>query len=329
MRSKLAEDTEHVKWAAFVDEVLKLGFGEKWDVAPKLAEHTDQPDPQTVLQMVQPILVALLALTQLYYFAHWTAKGQNSYGDHQLYERLYKSTQEEYDKVAERLVGLCGQEALDGVFTLAAAKNEFWVKECGKGDTLCAAQNGEAETQSTLAQAYRALDENMALTLGLDEVIMNLASQHETNSYLLKQRADASKEAGLPEVMKLGFGEKWDVAGMVIRGTANKVGLLKQLTPEAGEIGRKGLQNQLSRVHGLGAAASKAQHGVAKVQAAGGGNLALRRGVQATNRAVPYEAARSAAHNELGGINRRTEWSHGVGHVPDPLGQGAERIGRH
>lgn len=181
-------------------KMMQAGKNQQVEMPTKAAEHVPTPqDPQALLQIAQPVLICLLALYQLYYFAHWTAKGQSSYSDHQLFERLYKSTQEEYDKLAERLVGLVGPEAVDGVFTLAAAKNEFWVKECGQGDVLCAAQNGESETQAVLASAYRELDTHMALTLGLDETIMSLASQHETNAYLLKQRAGAPapKTAGV------------------------------------------------------------------------------------------------------------------------------------
>lgn len=153
----------------------------------KTAEHVETPGtPLVVEEALRPVLASLLALYQIYYFAHWSSRGESAYGDHQLFERLYKSTQEEFDSVAERVVGHCGEDALGGVFTLAAQLNEQWMLH----DTpLGGAITGENATQSAILGAYRSLDVQAGLTLGLDDLLMQLASQHETNLYLLRQRS--------------------------------------------------------------------------------------------------------------------------------------------
>lgn len=152
----------------------------------KTAEHVLAPTtPRIVEDALRPVLASLFALYQLYYFAHWSSRGEASYGDHQLFERLYKSTQEEFDSVAERIVGHCGEDALAGVFTLAAQRNEEWMRG---NSPLTGALAGEAATQDAILRAYRDLDTQAGLTLGLDDLLMQLASQHETNLYLLRQR---------------------------------------------------------------------------------------------------------------------------------------------
>lgn len=154
----------------------------------KAAEHVDAPQtPQGVLTGLRAVLVHLLGLYQLYYFAHWTARGPGFYSDHELFTRLYESTQEEFDQVAERLVGHLGEQALDGVFTMAAAKNAHWVR-MGGGNSATAALQAEQDTIGVLRAAYDLLGAHKSLTLGLDDLLMQISSTHESNVYLLRRR---------------------------------------------------------------------------------------------------------------------------------------------
>jgi len=186
----------------------------KDDEAEKDAEHVEAPSTALVVEdALRPVLAHLLALYQLYYFAHWSSQGPSSYGDHQLYERLYKSTQEEFDSVAERLVGHCGEDALGGVFPLAAQWNTEWMR-CGS--PLLAATLGEARLAKVLLEGYRRLDAQAGLTLGLDDLLMQIANQHETNQYLLRRRAAPQIGVGV----KVAATEEEEVAAQRRTGAA-------------------------------------------------------------------------------------------------------------
>lgn len=153
----------------------------------KTAEHVEMPaDSDVVAQNLCPVLSHLLALYQTYYFAHWTSRGESSYGDHKLFERLYKSVQKEFDDVAERIIGHCGDGALDGVFSMALSVQEGMGRQ-GDGPVERALA-GEAALRAQIMRAYRSLDEYGGLTLGIDDLLMSIASQHESNCYLLRQR---------------------------------------------------------------------------------------------------------------------------------------------
>jgi DNA-binding ferritin-like protein len=154
----------------------------------KSAEHVPVPEPGVVAASLQPVLSILLALHQLYYFAHWTSQGEASYSDHQLFTRLYESTQEDFDNVAERIVGHGGNAAMDpaAIFAQASAQSAQWI---GSGESIIAAAlAGEQEVQATLMNAYGQMDQGGGLSLGIDDMLMAIASKHETNQYLLKQR---------------------------------------------------------------------------------------------------------------------------------------------
>jgi DNA-binding ferritin-like protein len=168
--------------------------------AEKAAEHTPVPDPGVVAASLQPVLSALLALHQLYYFAHWTSQGEAAYSAHQLFTRLYEGVQEDFDSVAERIVGHGGNQAMDpaAVFAEASAQSAQWI---GEGSSIfAAALAAEQAVQEVLMNAYGTMDQSGGLSLGIDDMLMAIASKHETNQYLLKQHdPGAAPQAQLQE----------------------------------------------------------------------------------------------------------------------------------
>lgn len=139
---------------------------------------------------VKKALTDILTILRLQYLSyqnsHWTTKGTNFYGNHLLFQRLYESVQSEVDSFGERVVGLVGPEALHLCSQISTMHElcEEWCKE----DNL--AQRGldsEMFLQKVLKEKYDALKESGELTLGLDDLIMATASNHESNIYLLKQ----------------------------------------------------------------------------------------------------------------------------------------------
>lgn len=116
---------------------------------------------------------------------HWVTSGSNFYSLHLLFERLYQEVAEDVDKIAERTVGKCGVSALNLTTqskVIAQMINEF------AGDNLVEVSlAAEVEFQKICQNVYDEIKEVGELTLGLDDLLMNISSNGESRIYLLKQ----------------------------------------------------------------------------------------------------------------------------------------------
>lgn len=110
----------------------------------------------------------------------WLSRGSDFYGDHLLFERLYKKLIDEVDQIAERSVGLVGDQCVD--LTLLGPQL----------DALTAGVSLETaiETEQTLATVLQAA-EQMTDTLGAKDLFASLASSREEDLYLLGRRVQA------------------------------------------------------------------------------------------------------------------------------------------
>ena len=135
---------------------------------------------------LRTILATLRAQEQLYFTSHWQSAGSNFYGQHLLFERLYDAQSDQYDALAEKLVCTCGKEIVDPLKQITIEKDLLtdWVK------TENAVERGlasEKELQGQIKSTYDYLKENNELTPGLDDYLLALSNEHDTNSYLLGQ----------------------------------------------------------------------------------------------------------------------------------------------
>jgi DNA-binding ferritin-like protein len=139
------------------------------------------------------LLASLHALRWLYHASHWKAAGPSFYGDHQLFERLYKgdpSIDDQIDMLAEKISARFGASAIDPVALQQAAASSL-SKAVAEGST--AAEHGlslERSIQKLIEETQAVLRANDLLSLGLDDFLMGLASERETAIYLLKQRSE-------------------------------------------------------------------------------------------------------------------------------------------
>lgn len=135
--------------------------------------------------MWETLLAKLRTLALYYQTAHWQSKGSLFYGDHLLFERLYNGVAEEIDGVAERAIGLTGVAVVNLNKSLALMSSEA-IKlpyECS--------ENIQFFQASLLLEQdiLKFLEEiEPSLSLGSKDLIAALASAHESNLYLLKQR---------------------------------------------------------------------------------------------------------------------------------------------
>ena len=140
----------------------------------------------------------LRSLYLIHQNAHWTTKGTNFYGNHLLFERLYKAAADNSDAAAEKAIGIFGNDTID-LGTQAVLINKIIIKYSSLVkpedpiSLIAASLQAEQAFLALSSNVYKAFEEDGTLTLGLDDLIMSIANKSEEAVYLLKQ-VGANKE---------------------------------------------------------------------------------------------------------------------------------------
>jgi len=141
------------------------------------------------------ILVHLRALSMIHQTNHWICKGDSYYGDHLLFERLYNETLEEIDSVAEKAVGLGNESNVNVSLQIIQVYRLIQ----GVGQTATIPQpNSHAETSLNAETSFlhvleyivQTLKDEQKSSLGLENMLSDIADKHEKHVYLLKQRTN-------------------------------------------------------------------------------------------------------------------------------------------
>jgi DNA-binding ferritin-like protein len=128
------------------------------------------------------------ALYLLHQSAHWQSSGPTYYGDHLMFQRLYKPIDKEIDSLGERAVGL-GDPRL--VCPLTTSQMAFdLLQGWGKG------HRADAPLRLVQLSLYaekcflKAIKEAMSQPAsdGAQNLLQGIADVHEGNVYLLQQR---------------------------------------------------------------------------------------------------------------------------------------------
>lgn len=155
-------------------------------------------EPQSDMDCIEALQGVLACLRQqylMYQNAHWQATGETFYSSHLLFQRLYEGDEEDdtdggvaadVDAVAERMVGLFGTPSVD--MDKLMPKMLFlcrrWCRvTCHHRRALAA----EADLQRCISEALKACEAEGRLTLGLDNLLQDIADKHEVNMYLIQQ----------------------------------------------------------------------------------------------------------------------------------------------
>lgn len=145
---------------------------------------------EIALATLQVLLAVLRGVHWSHWTSHWQATGLPYYGDHLLLERLYESVIDEIDTLAEKIVGAYGSSAVQPVDQAQLMTNSLLplAEAQSEGNPIKRALIMEEALQKIFKRVYSKLDQLDALTLGMDDFLMSMASAHETNLYLLRQR---------------------------------------------------------------------------------------------------------------------------------------------
>jgi DNA-binding ferritin-like protein len=125
--------------------------------------------------------------------AHWVAKGDSSYGDHLLYERLYEENLEEIDLFAEKFIPIAGEKIVNPIELekQTAIKLSEVISFNDKMIDLDIAENvlkAEEYVVKSITDLHTFLTSKDILTIGAEDLITEICSTHENHCYLLKQR---------------------------------------------------------------------------------------------------------------------------------------------
>jgi DNA-binding ferritin-like protein len=158
-----------------------------WQDASPYPGKTEDDGVLACRDHLAEVLACLRAQSWHYHTAHWQTVGAPAYANHLLYERLYKSVQDEIDTMAEKMVGYFGVTAVDpiDVLTKMARYQGAW-----KDYANCLIERSrfaERVLQDRLKKSYDEIKAEGRLTLGLDDFLMAVANNHESHTYLLQQ----------------------------------------------------------------------------------------------------------------------------------------------
>ena len=188
---KTPAEAERVIVTKVLDHILdyKTDFGEfitGWVNPSRTATDNDSAVAQRLLGF---ILAVMRAAQQSHWTAHWQVQGTSFYGDHQMFERFYGELTEQIDALAEKLVAMHGEQAvnLPEQMRWQAYLAHEWDRH-DDDDLYYRAYHIEKFLQDHFLKTYEALKHLKQLTLGLDDYLMATANAHETNQYLLGQR---------------------------------------------------------------------------------------------------------------------------------------------
>jgi len=142
-------------------------------------------------------LAAFLAATEarqmLEHSHHWQTKGENFYGDHLLYQRLYETVLAEIDLIGEKLIGVSQDVSLTNYFKRVKAM-EMFLKAVTHSDQPYVVVSHDAELTYVRmgGELMDQLEQAGLLTRGLEQMLGNILDKHEEHIYLLEQRVHAA-----------------------------------------------------------------------------------------------------------------------------------------
>lgn len=138
-------------------------------------------------------LAGFLALTEglqvIHHSHHWQTKGNNFYGDHLLFQRLYEAVQAEIDLIGEKLIGVSQDLGLTNYFKRVKAM-EMFLKAVTHSDQPYVVVSHDAELVYVRlgGEIMDQLEQAGLLTRGLEQMLGNILDKHEEHIYLLDQR---------------------------------------------------------------------------------------------------------------------------------------------
>lgn len=135
------------------------------------------------VEIMSTYVAFLRALYRIHQDAHWKAQGESYYANHLLFQRIYEATSDSVDEAAEKCLGIFDE--LDSKEELQSSIVQSFEKRYE--NLLERSLMAEEAFLKLSEKTYETLKKNDVMTLGLDDMIMAIANNHEVHVYLLKR----------------------------------------------------------------------------------------------------------------------------------------------
>lgn len=127
-------------------------------------------------------------LSSMYQNHHWQAQGNDFYGNHLLFERVYKQILEDVDALAEKSAGLFDTSVLNFHKQLSLIKSigDKFPEHGTTQEHLLHSVSAEQRFVKMLKITQEKLKSTNELSLGLDNLLAQLSDNSESRLYLLR-----------------------------------------------------------------------------------------------------------------------------------------------
>ncbi len=134
-------------------------------------------------------LATLKAVALIHQHSHWTTRGANFYGSHKLFDEIYNSALENVDNAAEKFIALFGDSVLDYDLQTNLLNKVLSKYSKLEGSPMEMSLAVEKDFLKFSREAYNCFEKEGKLeqSLGLDDMIMEIASKREQAVYHLQQ----------------------------------------------------------------------------------------------------------------------------------------------
>jgi DNA-binding ferritin-like protein len=139
------------------------------------------------IKMCALYVATLKAISLIHQQNHWLTNGDTFFGNHLLFERIYKSSLEDLDSAAEKFIGAFGDSCLDydlQTDLLHGVLSKYKNLEGSPQHMSLAIEKAFLKLSQDLSKL---LEDEDKLSLGIADLIGAIADSRETSVYLLQQ----------------------------------------------------------------------------------------------------------------------------------------------
>ncbi len=175
-------DLANIQPDASAQRLQTLSPLEEWAKEMGLLNSSVEQNPSelgTHLAVLVSMARAVVAMSQS---AHWQSSGPNGYGDHLLFERIYKDVDGFVDGLGEKAMGM-GHPGLLGPLGLTEATARFVTMVPQDGDAAISVLHALTELMGATELLLKS-----SLSAGIENFLQGMADALETDLYLLRQR---------------------------------------------------------------------------------------------------------------------------------------------
>lgn len=144
-----------------------------------IAENVNSVKPAVV-----NMFASLRAAESIHREGYWKAKGEDHYGLHLMFKHINDPIDEQLDELGNQFVTRLGEETLNGN-EIETKTKEYVLKANSAKDAVARSLWIEKTIQDNLKTVYDGLKSSGELTLGLDELLMGVAKEHDDAMYHL------------------------------------------------------------------------------------------------------------------------------------------------